>query len=137
MPKILLGFLLLIVFSCILFNLDWVICDLYDPEVSVKWHVLRNKFESVEMFFVLSALIVWMKDCRHFITWKYLLTDVEKSIPVRVVISYWQFSCGDFLDRVFFDVNSFGPNDWFIYGYVTLYLYKTRKIYVATGRKII
>ncbi len=138
------GFLILT--SCLLFVTDWMICDFMFPELSgstedelkiirTQWHILRNKFESFEFFLLLSGLIIALKGFKWFVNLDYLFRDRETDYAVRFTICYWQFCFGDLLDRVFFDVNYFNWNDWFIYGWVAYYLYKTIKLYVSTNRK--
>lgn len=128
------AFIVLIIISCILFETDWLLCELIKGGDVNAWNILRNKFESSEMFLVLTGLIVALKDFKWFLSLAYFKKDVEKDVAIRAVVAYWQFSLGDFLDRVFFNVNELNWNDAFIYIYVIYYSYKT--IRYATDRKV-
>lgn len=127
-------FVVLILTSCMLFEIDWIICDWIYPNVGTPWHVLRNEFESTEMFLALTALIFALKNFANFFKWEYFYKDVEHDLKTRIVIAYWQFSFGDVIDRIFFDVNELNWNDGFVYLYVAYYLFKTIKQYVVSIR---
>lgn len=127
------AFVIFIITSCVLFEIDWMLCDLFYEDTN-SWNILRNKFESAETFLILTALILALKNFMPFLRLAYFKADIEKDIPTRIVIAYWQFSLGDFMDRVFFNVDQWGINDVFIYLYVAYYSYKTFRIYVNRGK---
>lgn len=111
--------------ALILCVFGWAICDFIYGNKIEFWDELFVKYGFVDNPYLMD----W-----HSLRWKFMATEricivgfvvyYIKGIWRDLAIIYLDFAIGNFVDRIFFNINELTWNDYLIYGFAVWYCFK-------------